>query len=128
MKKLLLLLIIPFLSFGQGWEQTFGDLGEDQGRSVQQTNDGGYVICGGTNSFGNGNIDVYLIKTDEIGWALVEIGAGRKKENDKLDYLAGIEFINKVGDEINKGDAIFRIFGSDAELLNNAKKSKISFY
>ena len=62
------------------------------------------------------------IKTDEIGWALVEIGAGRKKENDKLDYLAGIELINKVGDKVNKGDALFRIFGSDIELLNNAKK------
>ena len=62
------------------------------------------------------------MKTDEIGWALVEIGAGRKKENDKLDYLAGIELINKVGDKVNKGDALFRIFGSDIELLNNAKK------
>ena len=62
------------------------------------------------------------MKTDEIGWALVEIGAGRKKENDKLDYLAGIEFINKIGDEVRKGDAIFRIFGSDIGALNNAKK------
>ena len=62
------------------------------------------------------------IKTDEIGWALVEIGAGRKKENDKLDYSAGIEFINKVGNKVNKGDAIFRIFGNDTERLNNAKK------
>ena len=61
------------------------------------------------------------MKTDEIGWALVEIGAGRKKENDKLDYLAGIEFLNKVGDKINKGEAIFRIFGNDTERLNNAK-------
>ena len=62
------------------------------------------------------------IKTDEIGWALVEIGAGRKKENDKLDYSAGIEFINKVGNKVNKGDAIFKIFGNDTERLNNAKK------
>ena len=62
------------------------------------------------------------IKTDEIGWALVEIGAGRKKENDKLDYSAGIEFINKVGNKVNKGDAIYRIFGNDAQRLNNAKK------
>ena len=62
------------------------------------------------------------MKTDEIGWALVEIGAGRKKENDKLDYLAGIEFINKIGDKVNKGDAIFKIFGNDTERLNNAKK------
>ena len=44
-----------------------------------------------------------------------------EKENDKLDYMAGIEFLNKVGDKINKGDAIFRIFGNDTERLNNAK-------
>ena len=62
------------------------------------------------------------IRTDEIGWALVEIGAGRKKQNDKLDCLAGIEFINKIGDKVNKGDAIFRIFGNDSDRLNNAKK------
>ena len=43
------------------------------------------------------------MKTDEIGWALVEIGAGRKKEGDKLDNSAGIEFINKIGDKVNKG-------------------------
>ena len=62
------------------------------------------------------------MKTDQIGWALVEIGAGRKKENDKLDHLAGIEFISKVGDKVNKGDAIFRIFGNDTERLRNGKK------
>ena len=62
------------------------------------------------------------MKTDEIGWVLVEIGAGRKKENDKLDYSAGIEFINKVGNKVNKGDAIYRIFGNDTQRLNNAKK------
>ena len=62
------------------------------------------------------------IRTDEIGWALVEIGAGRKKQNDKLDCLAGIEFINRIGDKVNKGDAIFRIFGNDSDRLNNAKK------
>ena len=61
------------------------------------------------------------IKTDMVGWALVEIGAGRKKENDKIDYLAGIEFLNKVGDKVNKGDPIFRIFGSNIQHLNKAK-------
>ena len=61
------------------------------------------------------------IKTDKIGWALVELGAGRKKEEDKLDHSAGIEFLNKVGDKINRGDAIFRIFGNDTKRLHNAK-------
>ena len=61
------------------------------------------------------------IETEKIGWALVEIGCGRKMQKDKLDHTAGIEFINKIGDKVNKGDPIFRIFGNDTKRLNNAK-------
>ena len=61
------------------------------------------------------------LETEKIGWALVEIGCGRKVQKDKLDYTAGIEFINKIGDKVNKGDPIFRIFGNDTKRLNNAK-------
>jgi hypothetical protein len=49
------------------WNATYGGITADEGQSIMQTGDGGYVICGYTTSYGAGNIDAWLIKTDIDG-------------------------------------------------------------
>ncbi len=61
------------------WAQTYGGLGLDNGWSVQQTPDGGFIIAGFTSSFGAGGIDVLLIRTDAAGeqlWSQTYGGEG----------------------------------------------------
>ncbi len=49
------------------WTKTIGGTSNDHGRSIIQTNDGGYAIAGYTLSFGAGNYDVYIVKLDAQG-------------------------------------------------------------
>ena len=49
------------------WAKIFGRSGPDEGVSVQQTSDGGYIVAGSTLAAGTVFYDVYLIKTDSNG-------------------------------------------------------------
>lgn len=49
------------------WSKSFGSSNYEQNNSIRQTIDGGYILAGKTNSFGAGDYDAYLIKTDANG-------------------------------------------------------------
>lgn len=63
------------------------------------------------------NSEGYLNFIDcyEIGMCSLELGAGRKTKDDKIDPMAGIIINFKIGDKISKNDII-------AELRTNNKK------
>ena len=50
------------------------------------------------------------INTDRLGLAVIEMGGGRKKIGDPIDHSCGIEFLVRIGDNIEKGDVIANVF------------------
>lgn len=49
------------------WTKSYGDSLWEEFTSVQPTNDGGFIITGSTVTFGAGNFDILLMKTDSTG-------------------------------------------------------------
>ncbi|MBA7576211.1 hypothetical protein ES708_18050 [subsurface metagenome] len=69
------------------WDKTFGGPEYDFALSVQQTSDKGYILAGHTQSFGAGNYDAWLIKTDQKGNELWDKTFG----GSKSDYAHSVQ-------------------------------------
>lgn len=71
-------------------------------------------------SHSNGFLSKYNV--EKIGLAGIILRAGRKKTDDILNLVAGIEFHKKLGDPVKAGDPIYTIYGDEPELFENAQK------
>jgi len=49
------------------WQKTYGGSRSDSASSIQQTNDGGYIVAGKTESFGAGYNDIWVLKLSSAG-------------------------------------------------------------
>jgi pyrimidine-nucleoside phosphorylase len=52
---------------------------------------------------------ITFMDTYQAGMFTVDLGAGRKKADDVIDYAAGVMFDRKTGDEVRAGDTIARV-------------------
>jgi pyrimidine-nucleoside phosphorylase len=66
------------------------------------------------------------INTELVGLAGIELGAGRKKSEDKIDHTAGIETCRRVGMRVTKGDIIFNVFANSTAGFASAKNLLLS--
>lgn len=49
------------------WSRNYGGVSDERAWDVKETLDGGFIIIGWTESFGAGNSDIYVLKTDSGG-------------------------------------------------------------
>jgi pyrimidine-nucleoside phosphorylase len=74
---------------------------------------------------------ITFMDTYQAGMFTVDLGAGRKKADDVIDYAAGVMFDRRTGDEVKAGDVIARIqLGKtkrDAEELRSRFLSFVTF-
>ncbi len=60
------------------------------------------------------------MKTDTIGVASLELGAGRETKESTIDYAAGIYFNRKTGDRVEKGEVIATLYTNREEKISQA--------
>jgi len=71
---------------------------------------------------------VTSIDTYQAGMFTVDLGAGRKKADDVIDYAAGIMFDRRTGDAVRAGETIARIqLGTGKRDPEELRKRFLSF-
>lgn len=65
----------------------------------------------------------YLAKMDaeQIGLAAMQLGAGRAKKEDSIDYAAGIRLLKKTGDAVKAGEPIAVLYTATAKDFKGAE-------
>jgi hypothetical protein len=80
------------------WNNSYGGKRSDFGFDGQQTIDGGFILVGGTRTFGEGDQDVWLVRTDSSGYELwnksyggedMEHGISVQETSDKGYIIVG---------------------------------------
>jgi predicted secreted protein len=61
------------------WKVSYGGAKTDQASSIQQTEDGGFIVAGTTTSFGAGGSDIWLLKLDAKGNVVWQEALGGKE-------------------------------------------------
>jgi pyrimidine-nucleoside phosphorylase len=79
-------------------------------------------LCSGVSGY------ISRMDAESVGRAACELGAGRKKKNDNIDFSAGIVLRKKTGDYVRKGEALAELHSSDERKLEAGEKLLASAY
>lgn len=71
---------------------------------------------------------VTKLNAEKCGRVSLELGAGRKKTEDKIDNLVGIVLNKKIGDKVDNGDILAYIHSNEEEKIKEAEYNIKSAY
>lgn len=60
------------------------------------------------------------IETEQVGYAALVMGAGRQKSTDVIHPTAGIEVLVRLGDHVEKGQPLYRLYDASESALGLA--------
>ncbi|HEY2828241.1 MAG TPA: thymidine phosphorylase [Pirellulales bacterium] len=64
---------------------------------------------------------VASMNVEQLGMAIIELGGGRKKLGDRLDFSTGLEMLVRLGDRVEKNQPIVRVFAHHAGVATACK-------
>jgi hypothetical protein len=100
------------------WNKTYGGTGEDVAMALMQTSDRGYTLAGRTLSFGAGNDDFWLVKTDAYGdmqWNKTYGGTNRDAAYNLVHTADGGYAIAGYTESFGAGTGNFLLVKTDVE-------------
>ncbi len=71
---------------------------------------------------------VSFIHTDEVGMTSLILGGGRETKESIIDLTVGIKIHKKLGDRVQKGEALATLYANDSRKLAEAKKRLTGAY
>lgn len=108
------------------WEKTYGGSSNDNGQSIKQTTDGGYIICGYSesldgdiNNTNHGGGDCWVIKIDDLGtiqWNKT-LGGTSYDFGQEIKQTSDGGYILSGGTNSNDGDITIQYGNGDCWLV-----------
>jgi pyrimidine-nucleoside phosphorylase len=71
---------------------------------------------------------VYDIDARMIGLAAVDLGAGRRRKEDRIDYTAGVILHKKRGERAEKGEPLATLYAENIQRMANVEKAVASAF
>ena len=79
----------------------------------------GFTVADATEVLATHAGTVSTVDTEQLGLAIIAMGGGRQKMTDSIDHAVGLEMLVRIGDEVEVGQPVVKIFSQNAGLVTD---------